>query len=552
MGRVFLGLSPGGRPVAVKVVRAELASDPEFRTRFGQEVAAARGVSGVFTAPVLDADIDGPVAWLATAYVPGPSLAEAVDRHGPLPEGSVLALAAGLAESLTAIHAAGVVHQDLTPSNVLLAQDGPRVIDFGISQAAESSPLARAGPVIGSPGFMSPEQAMGGEVGPPSDIFSFGALLAFAATGQGPFGTGTTAALLYRVVHEEPSLGQVPAAMRPLLEYCLVKDPSQRPTASGLLAAVGRLQPTANWLPDSIIRTFAQDAASGQAFAGSDPAFAATGTAFASDVPPSPGETSDAWPWSGEASDELPVVGEAPDALPWSGEASTQVMAAVMGVSAAAAYSPTASSRSLVSPPGDAHRQPPPRKNRSRLRLGRPLVLACIIGALLIAGAFTLTSSSGSTSGSAQSQTAAQVPPSTARTSAGGKASASPSASRRASPKAPATSAAGIIAPASAPASLSPSPSASKKPTPPPRPPPTKKPTPPPPPPPPPRAPPPPPPPPPPTPTPSKKPTPTPTPTPTRRPTPTPTPTPTPPPTPTPTPTPTPLPTLTLPPTTPA
>ena len=158
MGRVFLGLSPGGRSVAVKVVRAELAADPEFRTRFRQEVAAARGVSGVFTAPVLDADIDGPVAWLATAYVPGPSLAEAVDRHGPLPEGSVLALAAGLAESLTAIHAAGVVHQDLTPSNVLLAQDGPRVIDFGISQAAESSPLARAGPVIGSPGFMSPDR----------------------------------------------------------------------------------------------------------------------------------------------------------------------------------------------------------------------------------------------------------------------------------------------------------------------------------------------------------------------------------------------------------
>ena len=280
MGRVFLGLSPGGRPVAVKAVRAELAADPEFRTRFGREVAAARRVSGVFTAPVVDADIDGPMAWLATAYVPGPSLAEAVDRHGPLPEGSVLALAAGLAESLTAIHAAGVMHQDLKPANVLLAEDGPRVIDFGISGAAESTPLTRAGPVMGSPGFMSPEQAMGGEVGPPSDIFSLGTLLAFAATGQGPFGTGTTAALMYRVVHEVPSLDQVPTAVRPLVEHCLAKDPRQRPTASGLLAEVGRLQPTANWLPDSIIRTFAEDAAPGRAFAGSRSAFTAPGTAL--------------------------------------------------------------------------------------------------------------------------------------------------------------------------------------------------------------------------------------------------------------------------------
>ena len=471
MGRVFLGLSPGGRPVAVKVLRAELAADPEFRTRFGREVAAARRVSGVFTAPVVDADIDGQVAWLATAYVPGPSLAEAVDRHGPLPEGSVLALAAGLAESLTAIHAAGVMHQDLTPSNVLLAEDGPRVIDFGISQAAESSPLTRAGTVIGSPGFMSPEQVMGGEVGPPSDIFSFGALLAFAATGQGPFGTGTTAALLYRVVHETPSLDQVPAALRPFLEYCLVKDPSQRPTASGLLAAVGRLQPTANWLPDSIIRTFAQDAASGRAFAGPDSAFAATGTALASDVLPSPGQASDVLPSPGQASDVLPWPGEASDVLPWPGEASTQVMAALTGVSAAAAYLPTASSRSLPPPAGDARRQPP-RRNRPRLRLGRPLILACIIGALLVAGAFTLTSSSGSTTGPAQSRTVAQLPPPTARTSAGRKASASPSASRRASPKAPASSAAAIIVPTSAPASPT------KKPTPTPTPPPTPTPTP--------------------------------------------------------------------------
>ena len=239
MGRVFLGVSAGGRPVAVKVIRAELAADPEFRMRFGREVAAARRVSGVFTAMVVDADVDGPSAWLATAYVPGPSLAEAIAEHGPLPAGSLLTLAAGLAESLSAIHAAGVVHRDLKPSNVLIAEDGPRVIDFGISRAAESTALTQAGLVIGSPGFMSPEQAMGYEVGQPSDIFSLGAVLAFAATGEGPFGAGTTAALLYRVVHGSPGLDQVPTEVRPLIERCLAKDPSQRPTAAGLLADVG-------------------------------------------------------------------------------------------------------------------------------------------------------------------------------------------------------------------------------------------------------------------------------------------------------------------------
>src|SRR5580692_4499676 len=205
MGQVFLGLSAGGRPVAVKVIRAELAMDPEFRARFRREVDVARRVSGLFTAPVIDADLDGPVPWLATAYVKGPSLADAVSSHGPLPAGSVLALAAGLAEALNAIHAAGVVHRDLKPANVLLAEDGPRVIDFGISRAVEASALTHTGLVVGSPGFMSPEQAEGREVGPPSDIFSLGAVLAFAATGQGPFGTGSTPALVYRVVHSLPN-----------------------------------------------------------------------------------------------------------------------------------------------------------------------------------------------------------------------------------------------------------------------------------------------------------------------------------------------------------
>jgi len=232
MGRVFLGLSAGGRPVAVKVIRADLAADLEFRVRFAREVAAARRVSGLFTALVVDADVDGPVPWLATAYVAGPSLSEAVTRHGPMPARSALALAAGLAESLSAIHAAGVVHCDLKPSNVLLSQDGPRVIDFGISRAAETVSVTGMGLVVGSPGFMSPEQAMGGEIGPPSDMFSLGAVLTFAATGGGPFGRGSSPELAYRLVYSPPCLDSLSAELRPLVEHCLAKDPAQRPTGT--------------------------------------------------------------------------------------------------------------------------------------------------------------------------------------------------------------------------------------------------------------------------------------------------------------------------------
>lgn len=256
MGRVFLGRSAGGRPVAVKVIRTELAGDPEFRVRFGREVAAARKVNGLYTALVVDADTDGPVPWLATAYVPGPSLAQQVAEHGPLPAEAVVTLAAGLAEGLAAIHAAGVVHRDLKPSNVLLAADGPRVIDFGISRAAEATSLTHTGFVIGSPGFMSPEQARGTEVGPPSDIFNLGAVLAYAATGSGPFGDGSTAALVYRVVHEPPSLDHLPDMIRPLAERCLTKDPALRPTASELLLQANTAPPEPGWLPRPVFTAY--------------------------------------------------------------------------------------------------------------------------------------------------------------------------------------------------------------------------------------------------------------------------------------------------------
>jgi serine/threonine protein kinase len=246
MGRVYLGRSPGGRQVAIKVIRPELAGDADFRARFAREVSAARKVSGIFTAPVVDADVDGPVPWLATSYIAGPSLADAVAARGPLPAGSVLRLAAGLAEGLTAIHAVGVVHRDLKPSNVLLAEDGPRLIDFGISRSMEASALTATGTVVGSPGYMSPEQTEGRDVGPPSDIFSLGAVLTFAALGEGPFGEGSTVALLYRVARSEPNTAGLPAELRALIEHCLAKDPRQRPTAAQLLDRLSQAPPGYN------------------------------------------------------------------------------------------------------------------------------------------------------------------------------------------------------------------------------------------------------------------------------------------------------------------
>ncbi|MEV6734231.1 MULTISPECIES: protein kinase [unclassified Streptomyces] len=268
MGQVYLARSPGGRPVAVKVVRPELATDRDFRRRFAREVTAARRVNGAFTAGVVDADADGSPAWLATVYVPGLSLGEAISAHGPWPAQSVVALGAGLVEGLEAIHAAGVIHRDLKPTNVLLAADGPRVIDFGISVASEASALTSTGTVIGTPGFMSPEQLTGRPVGPASDVFSLGALLSYTATGVGPFGTGTPHALHFRAVYEQPDLDRLPAELRPVVTACLAKQPDDRPTVDDLLHRLttadggdGRAEtavtlplPEHCWLPDRIAR----------------------------------------------------------------------------------------------------------------------------------------------------------------------------------------------------------------------------------------------------------------------------------------------------------
>jgi hypothetical protein len=248
MGRVYLGQSPSGRQVAVKIIRAELADNADFRQRFRQEVKAARRVGGIFTAPVVDADPDAPQPWMVTAFVSGPSLAEAVKSRGPLPVDTVLMLAAGLAEGLSSVHAAGLVHRDLKPSNVLLASDGPRIIDFGVAHSSETVGPTRVGGVIGSPGFMSPEQAAGEPVGPPSDIFSLGGVLAYAATGEPPFGDGPPSALLYRVVHGEAAIGNVPPGVRSLVARCLLSDPAARPTTDDLLGELGEAVPAQGWL----------------------------------------------------------------------------------------------------------------------------------------------------------------------------------------------------------------------------------------------------------------------------------------------------------------
>ncbi|MFJ8741382.1 FKBP-type peptidyl-prolyl cis-trans isomerase [Embleya sp. NPDC127516] len=267
MGRVYLGRSPSGRAVAIKVVRPELADDADFRRRFAREVAAARAVGGAFTAAVVDAAPDAPSPWLATVYVDGMSLSEAVAAHGPWPSAESRMLGAGLAEALAAIHGVGVIHRDLKPSNVMLAPAGPVVIDFGISLASEASALTHTGSTVGSPGFMSPEQCGGLAIGPASDVFSLGAVLVFAARGEGPFGTGPTPALLYRVVHNPPALDGVPPALLPLLSACLAKSPEDRPTAAEVLTELavttvpgsGRRR----WLPDGVAEAIAGRAETG-------------------------------------------------------------------------------------------------------------------------------------------------------------------------------------------------------------------------------------------------------------------------------------------------
>ncbi|MEU5602489.1 protein kinase domain-containing protein [Streptomyces lydicus] len=258
MGKVYLSYTPGGRPVAIKVIRPEFSEDAEFRRRFKQEVQSAQRVQGLFTAPVIDSDADGPSPWLATAYVPGPSLAAAVAEHGKLPVPTVLLLVAGIAEALQVIHGAGIVHRDLKPSNVLLAADGPRVIDFGIARAADATSLTSSGVTVGTPTFMAPEQAAGSTITPATDIFALGQVAAYAAIGTPAFGEGTSHGVLYRIVHEEPDLTGLPEELRELVSRCLAKDASERPSIAEVIALCGaasgqtQLRRPEEWLPTAV------------------------------------------------------------------------------------------------------------------------------------------------------------------------------------------------------------------------------------------------------------------------------------------------------------
>ncbi|MFI6091352.1 serine/threonine-protein kinase [Streptomyces sp. NPDC051218] len=265
MGRVYLGRSSGGRTVAVKVVHPHFALDEEFRARFRREVDAARRVGGDWTAPVLDADPEAPVPWVATGYAAGPSLADAVRDLSPLPAHSVRVLVAGLAEALTHVHGLGLVHRDIKPSNVMLTMDGPRLIDFGIARATDgTASLTSTGVSVGSPGYMSPEQILGRGVAGAADVFSLGAVLVYAATGSPPFPGDSSASLLYKVVHEEPELDTLDDELRPLAAQCLAKDPTERPRPEEIAR---RLAPTgadglvaAGWLPGPLVERVSRSA----------------------------------------------------------------------------------------------------------------------------------------------------------------------------------------------------------------------------------------------------------------------------------------------------
>ncbi|MGW3943851.1 bifunctional serine/threonine-protein kinase/ABC transporter substrate-binding protein [Streptomyces phaeochromogenes] len=290
MGMVYLARTADGTLVALKVIRAEYAADRAFRERFRREARLARGFTCRWLVPVTAADAEAHEPWLATAFVPGPSLAEAVDGHGPLPPAVVTKLGARLAEALTEVHGAGLVHRDVKPGNVLLALDGPRLIDFGIAQSPGVTALTEPGAIVGTPGYLAPEQARtGGEAAPASDMFALGCVLAYALTGQRPFGLGDPAAVLYRTVHEEPDvpgLDRLPLPLRTAITGCLIKDPAGRPTAAELARSLRDVDqmttgpdqqaaphqqttpaegftsaPSADWLPSAVLRLVADRSA---------------------------------------------------------------------------------------------------------------------------------------------------------------------------------------------------------------------------------------------------------------------------------------------------
>ncbi|MEU0098025.1 bifunctional serine/threonine-protein kinase/ABC transporter substrate-binding protein [Streptomyces sp. NPDC006267] len=289
MGVVYLGRTDAGALAAIKVILPEFAGDEDFRTRFRREAEAARRVDSTWAVPVTGADTEGERPWLATEFVPGPTLSDVVARRGPLPVRSVTVLGRLLSRALAAVHAAGLVHRDVKPGNVLLSADGPRLIDFGIARAADATALTATGLVVGTPGFLPPEQASGNTAGPAGDVFSLGCLLAYAATGRPPFGSGAVDALLYRTVHDAPDLdGIAEPGLRALLERCLAKDPAARPEAADLDRLITEETPAAegtDWLPEDVVLVIADKTAAVLALPGID----ATVTEEAGPPEPTPG-----------------------------------------------------------------------------------------------------------------------------------------------------------------------------------------------------------------------------------------------------------------------
>ncbi|MFJ4471946.1 serine/threonine-protein kinase [Streptomyces sp. NPDC089424] len=349
MGRVYLGRSAGGRTVAVKIVHPHLALDEEFRARFRREVEAARRVGGAWTAPVLDADPQAPVPWVATAYAAGPSLAAAVADRGPLPPRSARALGAGLAEALAAVHELGLVHRDVKPSNVLLTLDGPLLIDFGIARALDgTASLTSTGVSIGSPGYMSPEQILGKGVSGAADVFSLGAVLAYAATGEPPFPGDSSAALLYKVVHEEPRLDALEGELREVVEGCLAKEPGARPAPAEVarrLAPQGAARlVAAGWLPGALVEQVSRGAVrllNLEAAGGDAEAVGFAGPVTGGGPQPGADGSSAGAPGAGPGAARVPesVVGAGPGGLGGTGGAAAGGPAQGVG-SAAGAFGP--------------------------------------------------------------------------------------------------------------------------------------------------------------------------------------------------------------------
>ncbi|UED84755.1 serine/threonine-protein kinase [Streptomyces profundus] len=350
MGEVYLGRSPTGRTAAIKLVHAELASDPEFRRRFRSEVAAAQRVSGEWTAPVLDSDTESTVPWVATGYVPGPSLTQVVEKYGPLPEESVWALTHGLTQALTDIHDNGLVHRDLKPSNVLVTLDGPKVIDFGIARAVDASQVTRTGSMVGSPGYMAPEQIRGEHINSAADVFALGAVVAYAASGVSPFAPDQPSlhTVLYRVLHEEPELGApegpLTGYLRQVAERCLLKDPNERPTLPQILRlAAHHTDNSGVWLPPGLTAQLGRDAAN---------LLALDGPKDAPDTPPPP---SSGWPQGTPPPGQTTVTG------PLTG------------------FGPPTGSAPTVPPP------PPPPRRRWRTPLLAATVVLALVGGVLLA-----------------------------------------------------------------------------------------------------------------------------------------------------------------------